>query len=839
MNCQANRRVLKETWRKMEQRFEQTHQLTILTRTHLSFKEQLAATELRRGLLQAGYKGRVVVGTLPGPEPEEQELRFILLAAHDDSEAYTITCAKASPTTIAVTIRGSSEQGLLAGVFAFLERQGAFFSLDGDHYPLDRARTLSLPDPGQIWSEAPRFAVRGLQPWPDFLNCLTVFNQQDYRAYLEAMLRMRFNMLGIHVYTGMHGREKWVEPFLSFEYGSVGHAAFADTTATDRWGYLPQRTSSYSMSASHYFDDEVFGSDAARSARNPWEAAQMAQKLWQDAFAYAEQLGIRTGVGFEPYLLPDEICRACPPEVQKTFGERPVGIDPESRTARTILETRLARLLETYPSVRYIYLWEDELTSWASQQNPESLSVTPFKQAYDFLRRHAPDKRLVLAGWGGMARNFATFHRALPEEIIFTCLSDQFGWDPVNEAFAKLEGRERWPILWIEDDPSMWFPQFHAHRFDRDITLAEQYGCQGLLGIHWRHRIIEPTASFQARRSWDTTFTPDQLYQSYACTQASAERTSDLAGLLLDTDYHHRIISTGTGETRPDGRSAFRGLSGDYNEAFLVDPECILTVPQSLLESQQQVIMRLGRLLDHASTPLERERLGYLYGQLSFVDLYARAWDVGARLQRLITEQYERKQNGKTAEAAAIIREQGVQLWIELLQTVRQAVLAFQHTIATRNDLGTMASLHNKFVRIATFRLRASLLEFLDELPSEAEAAETTALAPDNELMGRVFLPTRPTRLSPGEFLFVTAIAPGAYEVESISLCWRLIGTISWQHCAMELVERRTYTASLSMPLDANPGIEYYVEACFCGSDGLLISTAPASGSERAYLVTV
>ena len=44
----------------------------------------------------------------------------------------------------------------------------------------------------------------------------------------------------------------------------------------------------------------------------------------------------------------------------------------------------------------------------------------------------------------------------------------------------------------------MWLPQFHVDRFVRDMDLAEQYGCQGLMGIHWRHRIMDVDAGFQS-----------------------------------------------------------------------------------------------------------------------------------------------------------------------------------------------------------------------------------------------------------------------------------------------------------------------------------------------------
>lgn len=187
-------------------------------------------------------------------------------------------------------------------------------------------------------------------PWPDFLNCVTVYNEEDFRACLEAMLRMRFNTLGIHVYTGAN---QWAEAYLSFEFAGVGHLSFLDTTATHRWGYLPQRTSRFGMGAAQFYDGEVFGADAARLARDPWEAAERARELWRKAFAYARRLGIRAGAGFEPYQIPDEIWRALPPEIKpaqmpdrRASGPR---FDLESRTARKLLEARLAQLLEAYP----------------------------------------------------------------------------------------------------------------------------------------------------------------------------------------------------------------------------------------------------------------------------------------------------------------------------------------------------------------------------------------------------------------------------------------------------------------------------------------------------------
>lgn len=812
-------------------------QVTILTPPTPTFKQRLAASELRRGLLQLGCTPRITVGELPGATPADGELRFILLPGASDAETYRIAVAEGGAATI--TLAGAGDQAMLYAVFDFLERQGAYFSVDGELYPIDPPAALTLPDAGRPWEAGPRFAARGLLPWPDFLNCITVYNREDFRAYLEAMLRMRFNTLGIHVYGQ---RDKWAESFLSFEYGGVGHAAFTDTTATDRWGYLPQRTSRYGMSAAQYFDAEVFGSDATRNAHDPWEAAELAQALWREAFAYAEQLGIRTGVGFEPYQLPDEILRATPREVRQELEFRmpiPGGgehvarftrVDPNSRTARYILETRLAQLLEAYPSVRYVYLWEDEFTNWVSQSQHVETPVEPFRQAHDFLRRHAPDKRLVIAGWGGVARNFERFHRQLPGDIIFTALSDMLGWDPIHEVFGKLEDRERWPIPWIEDDPSMWFPQLQSRRFERDMKLAENYGCQGILGIHWRHRIIEPVAGYLAHRTWADVAAHDD-YAAYARTQASGARAASLAALFDDIDQNRRFLCTWTGRYQPDGHIERQEFAGDYSEAFL--PERNYTIADEFIAGQAEAINALGRLLSEATSALERERLGYWYGQSKFLDPYTRAWKVGQVLARLVEAQYARKQQGEAEAAAAVIRSEGVPLWIELLGYVREAVLAFQRTVATRNDLGMLASVHNKFVRIAAFRMGESLREFLGELPPEAEAARSAALAPDSELQAAVFIPTRPTRLSPGETVPITAVAPGARELGAVALHWRAIGARAWRSAEMSLVGRRTYALELTMPPGADAGIEYYVTATFAGAPAPVVCRAPVEGVYR------
>ena len=68
-------------------------------------------------------------------------------------------------------------------------------------------------------------------------------------------------------------------------------------------------------------------------------------------------------------------------------------------------------------------------------------------------------------------------------------------------------------------------------------------------------------------------------------------------------------------------------------------------------------------------------------------------------------------------------------------------MIEYQAVIATRNDLGQLASMQNKFVRLALERLRLSIKEFVDELPAEMDQAYAAAVSTEAANSPRVFDP--------------------------------------------------------------------------------------------------
>jgi hypothetical protein len=772
-----------------------------------SVRTRLAVSELCSGLhvLNNAWE----VSETAENDPRSLELTLsIESASFKGSEDYEISVAEQG-----IRLRASSEQALLYAVFEFLERQGTVFGIDGTSAPIEQVGGLHLPQAGVPWTATPEFATRGLLPWPDFLNCISVYNDEDYKAYFAAMMRMRFNMFGMHVYP--------VESYLSFDFAGSGHiAALEDSTMTS-WGYLPQRTSTYKMGAAEFFDRETFGADASRLAVDNWERADRTTALFRKALEFAQQLGIRTGIGFEPYSNPSEIESALPPE-SKSF---PGGLI-ESRIGKDLLERRLADLLERYPMVDYVWLWQDE--AWDSKDKDVRLSVTPFMQAHEFLKKHAPTKRLVLGGWGRVARHFEDLHQRLPEDIVFSSLDDTLGWDPIAEAFGKLGKRERLPIPWLEDDPSMWLPQFRASHVEDAMQRAHNLGCQGILGIHWRHRVVDPTATYFARATWDRKLTSAANYRHYCETQAVGGRAAELASIFEDADRRHTISSTFLGTYDEKGSANTNQITADFNEVFNyddVEPEL------GVFASQRAVAKQLAELTARATSPLERERIGYFSGFVNLMVPYCDALETAHKIGGFLKQAVAPRDQKKDSEARTLIADNAVPLWLQMAPMVRETMLTFQAIVATRNDQGQLTSMQNKFVRIALERMRLSIKEFLGELPASMDAAYKAAVSPDRANDLRLFIPTRPSLLYAEEQVRLFVVLPGAEGPQQVHLYTRKQNSSAWEATAAEHAGRSVYSAMLG-PFSTGT-VEYYAAV----NNSAL--TAPLGAPNNLYTLNV
>jgi hypothetical protein len=197
-----------------------------------------------------------------------------------------------------------------------------------------------------------------------------------------------------------------------------------------------------------------------------------------------------------------------------------------------------------------------------------------------------------------------------------------------------------------------------------------------------------------------------------------------------------------------------------------------------------------------------------------------------------------RKQK-KGDEARQLILAEGVPLWLEMAPLVREAILDYQEIVSTRNDLGQLASMHNKYERLALYRLRASLKEFLGELPPELEHLFRESRQPDPQTAPRAFVPTRPTMLRQGERVRISTVVPGPARVVRLTLFTRSKDTGDWTLSPMYLEKRRTYVGEIQWPEAPGPLLDYYVAAEVEADEVKKTLTSPPEAPNRYYTVTL
>jgi hypothetical protein len=220
------------------------------------------------------------------------------------------------------------------------------------------------------------------------------------------------------------------------------------------------------------------------------------------------------------------------------------------------------------------------------------------------------------------------------------------------------------------------------------MDQAEQFGCAGVLGLHWRHRIMDADAALNARYSWDKTLQPEGFFKAFAAVQARAPRASNLAQVLDDTDRDRLILCSFTGEIK-DGHHQINEYSGDYSEAFRFWLD--YAPPPEVMKSQAKVAANLRQLTAAASSPAERERLNYLARFVEFLTPYSESWVLSSRLHNLLQQALELKKQGKADEARQKVLAEGVPLWLKLApKRHRSARLAAQQVRA----LGAFPAAH-------------------------------------------------------------------------------------------------------------------------------------------------
>lgn len=453
--------------------------------------------------------------------------------------------AKGKPLLILI---GGSDVATLYAAYRFAEHLGVRFYLEGDVVPEGKTE-LKLT--GINERRAPLFELRGIQPFHDFPEGPDWWEADDYRAILAQLAKLGMNFIGLHTYPEGHPMAEptvWIGPADEVNTDGTVKASYASSyqnTVRTSWGYTGQKTGEFVFGSAALFERDDYGPAVMRDACPQPDKPEMQNEVFdrtaamlRDAFTFAHQLGIKTCVGTETPLT-----------VPKALQARlPAGQDVAART-QSLYEGIFTRIQRAYP-IDYYWLWTPEGWTWQGVK-PEVVQATlkDIQIAAAAAAKVNAPFRLATCGWVlGPQYDRSMFDRELPKDIALSCINREVGKTPVEPGFANVQRKDKWAIPWMEDDPALTSVQLWAGRMRRDAFDAREYGCNGLLGIHWRTRALGPNVSALAAAAWD---------QSGWKKQEPAQQTGPFGGEV--TEYaQNQIADT---EDDPLYRSVRYGMS--------------------------------------------------------------------------------------------------------------------------------------------------------------------------------------------------------------------------------------------------------------------------------------
>ena len=359
------------------------------------------------------------------------------------------------------------------------------------------------------------FEIRGVLPWHNFLCGPTAWNKADYEVYLDNCEAEGINFIGFHNYTG--GGERYatyVEPMVRISYRGIVPQAMLDNSLSCRWGALPLRLKEFAFGSQRALDvprgAEAFGSDCSLISKTPDEHYRNTQRLMRDVLRMAHDRDIEMAMGFEFGVVPPEYFSLyAAGSCFFWLGAGNMVPNPCHPTSVELHRAALDDLLENYPDIDYVWLWLNEHSFLGvvveqalgdpafaevfrresghfeeAQSDSERFvgvwSLEYIRRTLDHLRQKGSRAKLIIGGGGGggqLPGILRGLDRALPEEVVFSCLNPDLGRTRQPEFLADIaRHRKVWAVPWLEGDNQMWHQQPRVGKMRDHVQLAREQG---------------------------------------------------------------------------------------------------------------------------------------------------------------------------------------------------------------------------------------------------------------------------------------------------------------------------------------------------------------------------
>jgi hypothetical protein len=777
-------------------------------------------------------------------------------------------------------IIGGDPAGVLYGTYQFAEKLGIRFYLHGDVIP-DEKQMLDLP----VMSEKgkPLFTLRGILPFHDFPEGPDWWNLEEYKAIIGQLPRLKMNFIGFHTYpevpdypSGYCQAEPLVWIGTEKDINSDGSVQSAYpvlhfNTGDNTWGYRPMKTSEFHCGAAELFEQDYFGasyvmntSQWPRSEQENIRIFNQMGELLEDAFSFARQLDVKTCLGTEtPLTVPANVSDRLKRD----------GIMPGIKQVKELYKGIFQRIIKTHP-LDYFWLWTPEGWTW-SGTTAEEIKITEqdLLAAVSALMDIRAPFTMATCGWVlGPPDEPTRFDDLLPKNIPFSCINREVGFSPVEPSFASLTDRPKWAIPWMEDDPALISPQLWAGRMRKDAADALKYGCDGLMGIHWRTKILGPNVSALASAGWSSEklegkdignaeskmdqvnnevqqeqkditkdsgnileegrnmnadgrdLPADDFYKDWTKSQFGPEASDRIAGIFVSLDGGPMYNK----EQDPGRRANFFRIA-DWQGG----PGGILIHKQSwkILQKKFAFIGSLERIRPEIKGKGNLERFDYWLNTFRYAKSVVHFGCIMGQVDSILgvlsstPDKLLYKEN--IEQQVLPLRIQASMTWVEMMNDLLQ-------TVSTTGELGTIANLeqHN-----------LGLLQVLNKHDSLILSVTGKPLPPEAELSMKYFGPMRiivpavRNLLETGEDFNLKVILLSGEPIKEASFYWKNLGEKQFNKISLTHVSRGVYT--LEMPSEAlsNEDFEYYIEAVSASeAKAFFPATAPSMNQTIVFI---
>ncbi len=805
-------------------------------------QEKLAAREIRRYVYCRTGHVPAIVAEMPAEgdaivvarkdRPIVASLADAAGAAADlaklGPQQYRLLAVKQGPRRVAMVV-GGDEVGVLYGAYRFAEHLGVRFFLHGDVVP-DTPMAWKLPDLDE--TARPLFAIRGVNPWGSHPFGFDAWNTDDYKSVIAQLAKMRMNFIGMHCYPEGHPyAEPTVWHGLAGDFDANGAvresypASFYNTLFRTAWGGLaPGPTSRFHYGASMLFDRDDWAPDVMvgqcprpTTPAGSNEVFNRTAAMFRDAFGFARMVGVKTCIGTEaPLTMPKALAARLKAE----------GIDPASPAARrAVYEATFRRIMAVHP-LDYYWIWTPEGWTWRANTPQQFQAVLDdIHIAREALKATDAPFRLATSGWVlGPKEDRASFDANLPKDIPLSALSRNVGHEPVDPAFGRVTGREKWAIPWLEDDNALASPQLWVGRGRKDAADALAYGCTGLLGLQWRTRILGPNASALAQAGWDQkpwNPQPDKITAGTVTAATAKAKPSSPSGTAQPRTPTVKGLPRGmsTGDFYADWSLAmfgpeaagpiaaiFERMDGDLPRAGSRDCPAGLQTdqrPWDAVAPEYAFVDELGACRDKLRGAGNIERFDYWLGTMRYLRATARLQcSLGVLANAQAALKGEKDPAACKSRAAATL----LPAYREVVARYGYAYRELLGTVSTKGALATVIFWEQSFLPNVIAKAGKQVSDALGE-PLPADLSLATAYRG----RARLIVPTARTHAAVGEKLAIRAIVLAENPPREVALHWRKMGDdVSFIRVAMTHVARGVYAAEL--PAEATrDDIEYCI----------------------------